>query len=149
VDGSLTIDGSNGDWFPPYYVMNSLTTVGGDLTLSSFAVACGIPTFPSLSTVGGQLNLTGEAPRSTFGVPGLSVGSLALSNTADKALPLPAGFTLAPTGAVTIQSNPNLCQCQVDDFVAQLAATGWTGMAAISNNGTAVSCAPCPPPSCL
>jgi hypothetical protein len=149
VDGSLTIDGSNGDWVQPYKVMKNLTTVGGDLTLNSFAVACGVPTFPSLSSVGGQLNLTGEAPRGTFGVPGLNVGALGLTGTAVKALPLPAGFALAPTGSVTIQSNPNLCQCQVDDFVAQLAATGWTGTAATPNNGTAASCAPCPAPSCL
>jgi len=148
VDGNVRIQ-SPGSSVQPYSIIANLNHVGGNLSvLGGFKLNCNQPTFPNLASVNGQLILNGGAPRGTLGAAGLNLGGLQIVNTQVTILPLPAGLQMATNGAVSIQQNSNLCQCQVNSFISLLQSAGWAGTPPPPNNGAAALCTPCPAPAC-
>lgn len=125
--------------FYPSQSFGALQTVGGNLQFLSMKQLG--PTWPALTSVGGELGFIGHA--TTTGISGLpvgaaNVGSLRIQdNTALTAL---SGTSFqVGAGGISISGNPALSQCAVIPFLAAQQTGGWTGTASVT--GT-IPCSP-------
>jgi hypothetical protein len=104
--------------------------------------------FPRLTALGRLQVTRGDAGLiGATGASRLSLSGVQIAGTLAR-LPLHADVALSPAAPVEVTDSANLCQCQIDDFVARQRASGWTGTATTSGNGAAASCSPCPASVC-
>lgn len=151
VDGSVTIrpEPAAGLTEIQTVTLSGLTQVGTLILDSVDARETCDAWFPRLTSLG-RLRVTG-GDAGLIGATGasrLSLSGVQIAGTLAR-LPLHADVALSPAAPVEITDSANLCQCQIDDFLARQRATGWTGTATTAGNGSAASCSPCPASSCL
>ncbi len=119
-------------------LLPALERVNGDLSLPEETENTGCWWLPSLERVTGTLRTAARHLGGSIGSSsGLVVGALDYRNSEVPNLSLGRGFRVSGAGPIAIQDNSAVCQCQVDAFIATLAASGWTGSARSSGNGTA------------
>ncbi len=142
IDGSLRFHNAPFGSSHLPSILPVLRRVGGNLELDPRDGSSDCPMFPVLSEIGGLFRFTSTDARA-FGAPaGLTLGGLDVQGFPSTTLPLPANLRVLDSGPVTIRSNPDLCQCQVDALGAELQLGGWTGTLDSSDNGTsATGCA--------
>ena len=95
-----------------------LTTVGSRLMISYNLQLPSLAGFSTLTTVGGDLYVVGNAGLTTLGLPVLT----------------------DVRGNLVIQDNATLPQCQAVALQARLVANGWTGAATICGNDATATC---------
>lgn len=120
----------------------SVASVGGDLVLSSLAGLITVDSFgpqlPSLTSVGGTLDIEGASGFTDLDLIGASaglwLGGLSLDGNGslvDATAPL---LAVDSSGSIAITNNASLCQSDAQAFVAAQAAAGWAGVATVSGN---------------
>jgi hypothetical protein len=95
-----------------------LTTVGSRLMISYNLELTSLAGLSTLTTIGGDLYVVGNAGLTTLGLPVLS----------------------DLRGNLAITDNTALPQCQAEALLARLAANGWEGAATIRGNDTTATC---------
>jgi hypothetical protein len=134
-------------------VLNSLTTIGGSLHLESLNMAA-VPSlqalesvganlhfvdtfvggaFPAIDTIGGELGYLGYPSNTNVSfnaVQGALASSLRIENNAALTT-LGTGVQIG-AGNIEIHGNPQLSQCEVDGFLSEQLAGGWTGSAFVT-----------------
>lgn len=157
ISGSVTFHAAASSFRPDPGLLPQLKTVGGSFTLDNVDTTSCSPAgnrFPSLHAVTGAFTVTGPNSKFRRSLGGtwinhLVVGSLEVTGSQTNLIPFGADMQVQGAGAVTFQDNANLCPCQITSFTTGLTLNGWTGAPGGGNNGSAVSCAPCPsPPVC-
>jgi hypothetical protein len=154
VGGDLTVQaaGTHASLRPT--LAPALADVGGDLLIhdGEMLFCNGNQAYwPALTSVGGTVLVDGHSSfKKSFGATGaahLTVGSVQVAQTLTARVPFQSDLAVTGNGAVSFTDNTALCPCLVDAFTTQLAASGWTGAATSTGNGTAAVCAPCPQPA--
>lgn len=141
------------DFFSALYFFNALEEIDGDLTIgdlrlhASFgalqdvsgdlellAVKQIVSTWTNAVDVAGELGIVGHASQTgltSFPIGPMQAQALRIENNAALAALSGASFQVG-AGNITIAGNPALSQCEVNAFLAQQQAGGWTGTASVS-----------------